>query len=271
MLDTTGRSSALLLLMFFVFLISGCARHAEKDEHNIIKSTVQQGTRLEGASKKSEIKKQERQKTFFVQKGGEKRKVYDEPSLKTRVPTITCTRQKKMKMNVMVLNGRDYAIPKVWRGHRITEKSPDLAHLTAIPEQYTYHQTLLYLEKGACRAFVRMAEQAARDGIELKVHSGFRSKGYQKKIFEQQLAKGRSFSDVVRFVAPPGYSEHALGVAIDLYPSDWRFSSTPMYQWMVKNAARFGFSESYPHSSPQGFPWEAWHWRYRRLSGDSQN
>ena len=76
------------------------------------------------------------------------------------------------------------------------------------------------------------------------------------------MAEGRTWEDLVRYVAPPGYSEHMLGVVVDLYPSNWRFASTPEYQWLKENASTYHFVESYPEINPEGFPWEAWHWKY---------
>jgi D-alanyl-D-alanine carboxypeptidase len=76
------------------------------------------------------------------------------------------------------------------------------------------------------------------------------------------MAEGREFNDIVRYVAPPGYSEHALGTVVDFTPSNWRFAGTPAYNWLKNNAGRFGFFETLPESSKRETPWEAWHWKY---------
>jgi len=76
------------------------------------------------------------------------------------------------------------------------------------------------------------------------------------------MAAGRTWDDLVRYVAPPGYSEHMLGIAVDLYPSNWRFAATPAYAWLKEHAAEYHFVESYPEFNLESFPWEAWHWKY---------
>lgn len=49
--------------------------------------------------------------------------------------------------------------------------------------------------------------------------------------------------------APPGTSQHELGLAIDFYNCNYR--STACYQWLAGNASRFGF---------YNLPSEPWHW-----------
>jgi LAS superfamily LD-carboxypeptidase LdcB len=88
------------------------------------------------------------------------------------------------------------------------------------------------------------------------------------------LQKYGSPSEARKWVAPPGGSAHQSGRAIDLYLGSSndsrnvaRLRRTPAYQWMVKNARRFGF---YPYER------EPWHWEYnppsqaRELEGESE-
>ena len=164
------------------------------------------------------------------------------------------------------IKGKSYRVPLPWRGAKIVEPSPEPSRLIQIPLQFTWEQSQIFVEKDSCRAFVFMAEQALLEGVHLMVHSGYRSVWYQRRIFEKLMAKGRTWDDLVRYVAPPGYSEHATGTVVDLYPSDWRFAETEAYGWLQKNAARFGFKQTYPEVSSRGFPWEAWHWRFMGLA-----
>ena len=76
--------------------------------------------------------------------------------------------------------------------------------------------------------------------------------------------------DRARSVAPPGYSEHATGYAIDfgLRPTracpdvSYCFASTPAGQWLLANAPDYGFELSFPAGNAQGVTWEPWHWRW---------
>ncbi len=170
--------------------------------------------------------------------------------------------KEKKVFEFVQIDGETYGVPRPWRGKKIGVKSPGYAALQQIPLEYTVEQSKLYILKDACAAFVAMAEAARQDGIHLQAHSAFRSVWYQKQIFTKLMAKGRTWEDLVRYVAPPGYSEHMLGIAVDLYPSNWRFASTPEYEWLQLHAAEYYFVESYPEINEGGFPWESWHWKY---------
>ena len=105
-----------------------------------------------------------------------------------------------------------------------------------------------------------MAKAAKKDSIYLTVDSGFRSIRYQKKIIAKYLGKGISFGSIMNSVAPPGYSEHMLGTALDFVPSDRSFDKTDSYKWLNENAWLFGFKQTYTNSINSLN--EPWHWNY---------
>jgi zinc D-Ala-D-Ala carboxypeptidase len=96
-----------------------------------------------------------------------------------------------------------------------------------------------------------------------------RSIGWQRGVFCRQ-AQHPSGIDRAISVAPPGHSEHATGYALDLAirPSpncpdtETCMAALPAYRWLVANAPRFGFEQSFPVSNRQGVKWEPWHWRW---------
>ena len=75
-------------------------------------------------------------------------------------------------------------------------------------------------------------------------------------------------------VAPPGHSEHTTGYAIDfaVRPSpncpdaEACMAATAPYRWLVTNAPRFGFEQSFPAGNAQNVKWEPWHWRWVGVS-----
>jgi len=175
-------------------------------------------------------------------------------------PKIKARRQKRV-FEFVEIAGRHYEVPRPWRGKKITDPQPPTSVMEQIPPEFTWNGSQLYVHRLARRAFVRMAEEAKKDGIRLFAHSGFRSRAYQQRIFTSLMAQGRTWDDLVRYVAPPGYSNHMLGFSIDLYPSNWRFASTDAYRWLLTHAGDFGFHETYPEFGRSGYPWEAWHWQ----------
>jgi D-alanyl-D-alanine carboxypeptidase len=162
----------------------------------------------------------------------------------------------------VTIDGEIYPVPEAWLGQKLDTPPLQPPALVRIPSELTENQTDIYILSEANAALVRMAAQAQGDGIVLLVDSGYRSAWYQKKIFIRLMKKGRTFDDIVRYVAPPGYSEHMTGTAVDLSPGDWHFAATPAYGWLREHAGEFGFFETLPKNNPQ-HPWEAWHWRYK--------
>jgi len=163
----------------------------------------------------------------------------------------------------VVIDGITYPVPSAWLGQKLDTPPLKVPALVRIPQELTEDQANIYILQEARDALVTMAAKAKEDGVSLLVDSGYRGAWYQKKIFIRLMKKGRTFDDVVRFVAPPGYSEHMLGTVVDFSPGNWRFASTPACAWLHEHAGEFGFTESYPENNLL-HPWESWHWRYRK-------
>ena len=89
----------------------------------------------------------------------------------------------------------------------------------------------------------------------LKIISSFRSREYQEELRRKSPGAGRAGLAV--------NSPHFTGRALDIYvggdPVDTRDANraiqvqTPVYQWLVRNAERFGFRPYF---------YEPWHWEY---------
>ena len=128
----------------------------------------------------------------------------------------------------------------------------------------------LFMKPDAARSFIEMERAAASDGVLLVPLSGFRSISEQNALFfDVKAERNQSSIDRAQVSAPPGFSEHSTGYAIDigdqtqpetnLSPS---FLHTKAYQWLKKNAARFQYVLSFPENNAQGVDFEPWHWRY---------
>jgi D-alanyl-D-alanine carboxypeptidase len=128
----------------------------------------------------------------------------------------------------------------------------------------------LKLQKAAAAAFREMADAARTDGVILLPLSGFRSIEDQNYLFFKVKAdRAQSATKRAEVSAPPGYSEHHTGYAIDIGDANIPalnlnpdFEKTAAYQWLEANAARFSFELSFPRNNPQGVSYEPWHWRY---------
>ncbi|MBU0982969.1 MAG: M15 family metallopeptidase [candidate division Zixibacteria bacterium] len=157
-----------------------------------------------------------------------------------------------------------YPIPDHWCGKKLDSSAiARPKDLVRLPQELTFEEYRIYVLPETREAFVRMAAAAKRDGIDLIVDSGFRSPSFQLRLIRNRLKAGESIDYVLKSVAPPGYSQHHSGRAVDLVPSEARFAFTTTYKWLRENASRFGFIESLPEpKDDNNMFWEAWHWYY---------
>ena len=123
------------------------------------------------------------------------------------------------------------------------------------------------LVPSAAAAWRALRAAAEADGVALKIISAFRSVDRQAEIVREKIAHGLTLGAIFAASAPPGYSEHHTGRAVDVGTPGARaleedFEETPAFRWLVANAGRFGFVLSFPRDNPHGYVYEPWHWRY---------
>jgi D-alanyl-D-alanine carboxypeptidase len=126
------------------------------------------------------------------------------------------------------------------------------------------------LRYSAAEKFDEMAKAAAIDGITLVPLSGHRTIEDQEYLFfdvkEERVQVTTKRAEVS---APPGYSEHHTGYAIDIGDAnaphtnlDVSFEDTAAFAWLQANAPRFSFELSFTKDNLQGISYEPWHWRF---------
>lgn len=118
------------------------------------------------------------------------------------------------------------------------------------------------------KAFQAMCDAAQKDNIQLQLISAYRGFAYQTRLIENKIANGLALDDILKVNAPPGFSEHHSGCALDLScegypPLESNFAESPAFQWLTQNAHLFGFSLSYPENNPTEFCFEPWHWCFQ--------
>jgi zinc D-Ala-D-Ala carboxypeptidase len=126
------------------------------------------------------------------------------------------------------------------------------------------------LRQPAADKFLEMMAAAKAEGVELVPLSGFRSVEEQEGVFfEIKAERGQQATKRAEVSAPPGYSEHHTGYAIDLgdryYPdADLKtsFENTAAFKWLQTNAGYYSFELSFPTGNDQGVSYEPWHWRF---------
>jgi zinc D-Ala-D-Ala carboxypeptidase len=104
------------------------------------------------------------------------------------------------------------------------------------------------LDPKLLRALRRAATNAAGDGVEFYVNSGWRSRKDQEQLFREAVSKYGSKKEAARWVATPGTSTHETGNAVDLGHSDTT-------AWLSKHGAKYGVCQIYRN--------EPWHYERR--------
>ncbi len=126
------------------------------------------------------------------------------------------------------------------------------------------------LRIAAAQKFQAMVIAARAKGVILVPISGFRSTATQQTLFfDVKAQRGQVTTKRAEVSAPPGYSEHHTGYAVDIGDGaapatnlSPKFENTKAFKWLATNAARFSFEMSFPKKNPQGVTYEPWHWRY---------
>ena len=132
--------------------------------------------------------------------------------------------------------------------------------IVKINSDFTFNKSSNFsLRKKAAEMFEWMARAFSKSfwfKAKLSINSARRSPAYQR-----QLASNCS----VWRCAKPGTSEHEAGLALDLGVNGWNIKSWSgvYYQWLVDNAHKYGFHNSYQRwMEVDGKIVEPRHWRY---------
>ena len=102
-------------------------------------------------------------------------------------------------------------------------------------------------------ALRQAATDAADDGVEFVVDSGWRSPEYQEQLLREAVWKYGSEAEAARWVATPNTSAHVSGDAVDIGPSG-------AAAWLSEHGAAYGLCQIYSN--------EPWHYELRPEAGD---
>ncbi len=104
------------------------------------------------------------------------------------------------------------------------------------------------LDPALLGALRQAATDAADDGVEFVVDSGWRSPAYQEQLLREAVSKYGSEAEAARWVATPNTSAHVSGDAVDIGPS----AATA---WLSEHGAAYGLCQIYGN--------EPWHYELR--------
>jgi|SRR5262245_10884425 len=109
------------------------------------------------------------------------------------------------------------------------------------------------LDPDLLRALREASTEAAGDGIEIYVNSGWRSSDYQHQLLREAVSEYGSKAEAARWVATAGTSPHVSGDAVDIGDLD-------ATAWLSEHGAKDGLCPIYRN--------EPWHFEIRPAAID---
>lgn len=104
------------------------------------------------------------------------------------------------------------------------------------------------LDPALLDALHRAATDAATDGVEFVVNSGWRSEALQQHMLQEAVADYGSEQEAARWVATSAASAHVTGDAVDLGP-------LTALDWLAQRGSAYGLCQIYAN--------ESWHYELR--------
>ena len=157
----------------------------------------------------------------------------------------------------LILVNRDYTLSNTYEPDDLVK--PDVRH----------DSSAILMREEAARALEELFAAAKEEGLHLIAASGYRSYRTQELIYQRKIKNTGSVEKTSLLVAPPGASEHQLGLAMDLKCKTVQnlnasFAKTKEGQWILENAHKFGFIIRYKEewTDITGYAYEPWHIRY---------
>lgn len=167
------------------------------------------------------------------------------------VQTIRVTEEQVTRGNLVLVNKDHPLDPEAVPKDIVTLfENNDLMH------GYVVLDNTIRLSRSVAEKFGDMIEAAGEDGVNhFMISSGYRDESEQEELYRE---KGSDYA------LPPGYSEHNLGLSMDIGSTQKSIDRSPEGKWLKEHAWAHGFILRYPQDKTEitGIQYEPWHFRY---------
>ena len=179
----------------------------------------------------------------------------------TPAPTVSLE-NRAIEANLLYLVNKDNKLP--------ADYEPSDLVLPKVKTRKKSLQDKIYLRQEAAIKLEEMFRAAETEaGYKLLAVSGYRSYGIQQLNFNRKMEEVGDYDRASRSVMPAGYSEHQLGLTMDIQSDNFKnlnaaFAETEEGIWLAENAHRFGYILRYKPEWKDitGIAFEPWHYRY---------
>ncbi|KMP99162.1 D-alanyl-D-alanine carboxypeptidase [Bacillus wiedmannii] len=164
---------------------------------------------------------------------------------------IEVTKEDINKGDLLLVN-KDYPVKK----DSIRSDIINVNHNSELVRGYVIFDRNLRLSKDVVSKFLNVVDAAGKDGVQhFLMSSGYRDFQEQEKLYEKMGSD---------YALPAGYSEHNLGLSLDVGSTQKKMEKAPEGKWIEENVWKQGFVLRYPKNKSHitGIQYEPWHIRY---------
>ncbi|KIQ91496.1 D-alanyl-D-alanine carboxypeptidase [Bacillus sp. L_1B0_8] len=152
----------------------------------------------------------------------------------------------------LLLVNKDYPVKK----DSIRSDIINVNHNSELVRGYVIFDRNLRLSKDVVKKFLNVVDAAGKESVNhFLISSGYRDFQEQKQLYEKMGSD---------YALPAGYSEHNLGLSLDIGSTQKKMEKAPEGKWIEENVWKYGFVLRYPKnkSNITGIQYEPWHIRY---------
>lgn len=120
------------------------------------------------------------------------------------------------------------------------------------PEERSSRPAIDRLDPDLRAAVRRAMRDARRDGVRMRVTSGWRSRAHQGRLLAEAVDRYGSLDEALRYVATPDTSAHVTGDAVDIGPTEADI-------WLIQHGAEYGLCQVFAN--------EIWHFELATTPG----
>ncbi|MCH4570532.1 M15 family metallopeptidase [Bacillus sp. ES1-5] len=167
------------------------------------------------------------------------------------IEKVEVTKEQVYKGNLLLVN-KDYPVKK----DSIRSDIINVNHNSELVRGYVIFDRNLRLSKDVVSKFLNVVDAAGKDGVQhFLMNSGYRDFNEQEKLYEKMGSD---------YALPAGYSEHNLGLSLDIGSTQKKMERAPEGKWIEENVWKHGFVLRYPKNKSHitGIQYEPWHIRY---------
>ena len=247
----------ILILLIIFLIIVGITINQNNKTPNSEQKLTQQEKILQNLKKIPYYKKENKNRYLKYQQEHKNKKteeIITDVNIGIDKPYYTNTKPSKLlNSNLILVNKYNYLTEDY-----IPENLEEIS--------IEYARSGMQLVSEAKEAFETLSQEAKKDGMTIIAMSSYRSYDYQVNLYNNYVkSDGKDAADT--YSARPGFSEHQTGLAVDIYNKELPYTSfeeTKEFEWMQKNAYKYGFILRFPKDKVNitGYQYEAWHYRY---------